>query len=97
MMRGKRLTVRSGVSVLRLRGMTFISLGCQKAPTTEAPPRMTVEEADVLVTSSIYTEWTASSAAWINSAIRAQIQGYLVKQDYKEGDFVRKGQILLSY
>ena len=64
MIRGKRLTVLSGVSVLLLIGMTFLSLGCQKTPTKEAPPTMTVEVSDVLVKDvPVYSEWTASTDA----------------------------------
>ncbi len=97
MVRGKRLTVFSRVSVLLLLGITLLSQGCRKTATKEAAPTMTVEVSDVLVKDvPIYSEWTASTDGFVNAAIRAQIQGYLIEQDYKEGDLVRKGQILFK-
>jgi membrane fusion protein (multidrug efflux system) len=32
----------------------------------------------------------------VNATIRAQVQGYLIKQNYREGDLVKKGQILFE-
>jgi len=32
----------------------------------------------------------------VNAVVRAQAQGYLIKQNYREGDFVRKRQILFE-
>ena len=34
----------------------------------------------------------ASTDGPVNATIRAQVQGYLIKQKYREGDFVYKGQ-----
>jgi membrane fusion protein (multidrug efflux system) len=44
----------------------------------------------------MYTEWIASTDGLVNATIRAQVQGYLIKQNYKEGDFVKKGQVLFE-
>jgi membrane fusion protein (multidrug efflux system) len=43
-----------------------------------------------------YSEWVASTDGLVNATIRAQVQGLLIKQNYKEGDFIRKGQILFE-
>jgi multidrug resistance efflux pump len=32
----------------------------------------------------------------VNAAIRAQVTGYLLTQNYSEGSFVRKGQLLFE-
>jgi membrane fusion protein (multidrug efflux system) len=32
----------------------------------------------------------------VNATIRAQVSGYLIKQNYKEGDFVKKDQVLFE-
>jgi membrane fusion protein (multidrug efflux system) len=32
----------------------------------------------------------------VNADVRAQVTGYLLRQDYQEGAFVRKGQLLFS-
>jgi len=40
----------------------------------------------------VISEWVGTLDGMVNAILRAQVQGYLVKQNYKEGDFVRKGQ-----
>jgi membrane fusion protein (multidrug efflux system) len=44
----------------------------------------------------IYSEWIASTDGAVNATIRAQVQGYLVAQRYREGDLVEQGQILFE-
>jgi membrane fusion protein (multidrug efflux system) len=44
----------------------------------------------------VYSEWIASTDGVVNATIRAQVQGYLVQQNYREGDLVRKGQLLFE-
>jgi membrane fusion protein (multidrug efflux system) len=44
----------------------------------------------------IYAEWVATLDGMVNATIKAQVQGYLLKQNYKEGDLVRKGQVLFE-
>jgi membrane fusion protein (multidrug efflux system) len=75
-----------------------VSVGCssssQGAKTAEplvvevAP----VEQKDV----PIYTEWIGTLDGVVNADIKAQVSGYLLKQDYTEGSFVQKGQLLFE-
>jgi membrane fusion protein (multidrug efflux system) len=51
-----------------------------------------VEQRDVPITS----EWVATLDGMVNADIKAQVRGYLLRQDYKEGAFVRKGQVLFE-
>ena len=44
----------------------------------------------------VYSEWIGTTDGMVNATIRAQVQGYLIKQNYREGDFVRRGQILFE-
>ncbi len=44
----------------------------------------------------IYQEWVATMDGLVNATILAQVQGYLIKQNYKEGDFVKKGTLLFE-
>ncbi len=41
-------------------------------------------------------EWVGTMDGSVNAVIRAQVQGYLVKQNYTEGQFVKKGQVLFE-
>lgn len=44
----------------------------------------------------IYMEWIGSLDGNVNAVIRPQVTGYLVKQNYREGDFVKQGQPLFE-
>lgn len=41
-------------------------------------------------------EWVGTADGLVNATIRAQVNGYLVRQDYREGDVVKKGQLLFE-
>lgn len=70
--------------------------GCSKAPPpAPAPVDVTVtavRREDVPVTD----EWVASLHGFVDAQIRAQVTGYLLRQDYREGAPVRKGALLFE-
>ena len=81
--------VLSAISVVGLAGCTRSE--AIKLPDTEvlvSPPR----QQDV----PIHNEWVASLDGYVNAEIRPQVSGYIVKQDYTEGSFVHKGQVLFE-
>src|SRR6201998_2529567 len=51
-----------------------------------------VEERDV----PVYGEWVGTLTGQVNADVKAQVTGYLLKRDYKEGSHVRKGQLLFE-
>src|ERR1700687_4219406 len=51
-----------------------------------------VEEKDV----PIYGEWIGTLDGLTNADVRAQVTGYILKQGYQEGAFVKKGQLLFE-
>ena len=53
---------------------------------------MTVSPERIVLT----TEWIATLDGLVNAQIRPQVNGYLVKRNYEEGAFVRKGQVLFQ-
>src|SRR6266478_5290306 len=62
---------------------------------TAAPPDVMVaqvEQKDV----PIYGEWIGTLDGFVNADVRAQVTGYLVRQNYKEGAFVNEGQLLFE-
>lgn len=66
----------------------------QQAPSpAPAPPTVEVSAA-VQRDVPVYREWVGTLDGMVNAEIRAQVTGYLVKQSYREGDLVRKGQLL---
>jgi membrane fusion protein (multidrug efflux system) len=44
----------------------------------------------------IYSEWVGTLEGLVNAQIRPQVTGYLLRQTYKEGAFVRKGELLFE-
>jgi RND family efflux transporter MFP subunit len=51
-----------------------------------------VEQKDV----PIYGEWIGTLDGLTNADVRAQVTGYIMKQAYQEGAFVKKGQLLFE-
>ena len=71
--------------------------GCKKEQKAGPPPVPDVEVFTVIQKNvPIYQEWVGTADGYVNATIRAQVQGYLIRQDYKEGDFVKKGQVLFE-
>jgi membrane fusion protein (multidrug efflux system) len=44
----------------------------------------------------IYGEWVGTLDGMVNATIMAQVTGYLLRQDYTEGAFVKQGQLLFE-
>src|ERR671923_3057156 len=72
------------------------SLGCGKSEQPQArPPEVAVarvEQRDV----PIPNEWVGTLEGLVNAQIRPQVTGYLLRQTYQEGSFVKKGQLLFE-
>jgi membrane fusion protein, multidrug efflux system len=88
----------ASVLMVMLFGAALLLLsGCKKGQGRETSSPLTVEVVDVIKKDvPVYSEWIASTDGSVNATIRAQIQGYLTEQNYKEGDLVKKGQILFE-
>jgi membrane fusion protein (multidrug efflux system) len=77
--------------ILVLTGCTRAAAGTQPPP----PPEVEVTEAqqkDI----PIQREWVGTLDGTVNAAIKAQVTGYLLTQNYSEGAFVTKGQLLFE-
>ena len=72
------------------------SLGCGKSEQPQArPPEVEVvrvEQKDV----PIWNEWVGTLEGFVNAQIKPQVTGYLLRQTYQEGSFVKKGQLLFE-
>ena len=78
-----------------LCGMLVV-VGCEKEKPVPPPPP-TVEVTTVTVQDvPIYKEWIGTLDGNVNAVIRPQVSGYLVKQNYREGEPVKKGQVLFE-
>jgi membrane fusion protein (multidrug efflux system) len=89
--RGKlaRLALAASLAVLA-------SAACKKAE-PPAPPPPEVEVAPVVQKDvSIFQEWIGTLDGFVNADIRPQIEGYLLKQNYREGFLVKAGETLFE-
>jgi len=78
--------------------LLFVIVGCSgtKAAGPSAPPP-TVEVTQVVQQDvAIPSEWVATLDGFVNAEIQPRVAGYLIKQDYKEGSVVKKGQVLFE-
>src|SRR5512139_1015237 len=83
-------------SMLTLLCATLFLTGCKKEQKAAPPPPVvevvTVTQKDV----PIYKEWVGALDGYVNAVIRPQVTGYLIKQNYREGEFVKKDQVLFE-
>ncbi len=85
------------VAAATLGGLSLllVAAGCEKkeAPPPPAPPEVTITEVAVRNV-PIYQDWVAQLNGPVNADITPKVQGYLLKQDYQNGFFVKTGQLL---
>jgi RND family efflux transporter MFP subunit len=73
------------------------SFGCREKQLTKSPPVPVVEVATVTQADvPVYHEWIGVLDGWVNAQIRAQVTGYLLTQNYREGDSIKKGDLLFK-
>ena len=75
--------------------MGLLFSGCKEKP----PPKPLLQVRVVTVTPRdvpIYQQWIGTLDGYPNAQIRAQVSGYLIRQDYAEGGAVKKGDLLFE-
>src|SRR6202789_699967 len=81
---------------LLLAAAGLMLAGCaEKAEATMGPPAVavaTVIEKDMPIVSN----WVATTDGFTNAQIQPQVSGYLIKQNYREGSEVHKGEVLFE-
>jgi membrane fusion protein, multidrug efflux system len=95
-LRLERLRLRLHVAPLLVFSLILALIGCQKSQqSTTSPPDVEVVEVlqkDV----PIWKEWIGTLDGLWNAQIRPQVTGYLLRQTYKDGAFVKKDQLLFE-
>src|ERR1700741_817491 len=93
---GTKNSKRLAAAVVGL--LTAVSAGCEgRVDSAPAPPVPKVEVTSVIQKDvPIEGEWVGTLAGYVNAQISPQVSGYLIRQDYKEGALVRKGQVLFE-
>ena len=81
--------------LLALFSSAMLGCGRTQAAAPPAPPEVRVApviQQDV----PVYSEWIATLDGYVNAQVRPQVSGYIVRQNYKEGSLVRKGDVLFE-
>src|SRR5579863_2457662 len=77
--------------------LLFFATHSGAKPPAPAPPPPVVEVAPVEQKDvPIYGEWIGTLAGQVNADVKAQVTGYLLTRNYKEGSYVTKGQLLFE-
>ncbi|MGB6688908.1 MAG: efflux RND transporter periplasmic adaptor subunit [Terracidiphilus sp.] len=95
LLNGVRLASMAAV-VLIVTGMLA---GCGNKNVTAAGPRPSMPVTVVQVAATdvpLAGEWVGTLDGFVNAQIQPQASGYLIKQNYKEGAEVAKGQVLFE-
>jgi membrane fusion protein (multidrug efflux system) len=98
-----RTTLQSAITLATVLSASSFGLlsGCKSGGAPQgmggAPGPLPVEvskavQQDVPMTG----EWVATTDGFVNAQIQPQVSGYLIRQDYKEGSQVQKGQVLFE-
>ena len=81
-----------------IAALAVAASGCKKSAQTAAPsgvPEVTVTpviQQDV----TTYADWVGTTQGFVNADIFPKISGYLLKQNYRDGDVVKAGQLLFE-
>jgi membrane fusion protein (multidrug efflux system) len=77
--------------------LIFFAARSGAKPTAQAPPPPVVEVAPVEQKDiPVYREWIGTLSGQVNADIKAQVTGYLLTRNYKEGSYVTKGELLFE-
>ncbi|BDU72663.1 efflux RND transporter periplasmic adaptor subunit [Mesoterricola silvestris] len=75
--------------------LALLLAGCSHSPRPAAPAQVgvvPVVQQDV----PLVREWIANLDGFVNAEIRPQVEGYVLRQAYREGSAVRRGQTLFE-
>jgi membrane fusion protein (multidrug efflux system) len=79
--------------------LPLMAAGCGRGNVHAAAPPLAPEVRVAPVIQQdvpVYSEWVATLDGYVNAEMRPQVSGYLIKQNYKEGSLVSKGQVLFE-
>jgi RND family efflux transporter MFP subunit len=95
MSRGRKIVI-GGILLVAVVTVAVLAMrpkhGAAGGPGSPDVEVVQVEQKDV----PIYGEWIGTLDGFTNADVRAQVTGYLMRQGYQEGAFVKKGQLLFQ-
>src|SRR6266704_4146109 len=92
-----KMTIHGDTRILILVVALRYLAGCKRKVDTHPPPPMIVEVIEVKGQDvPVYHDWIGTLEGLLNAQIRAQVTGYLLTQNYREGDPVKKSDLLFQ-
>ena len=97
-MHERKRSILTGLLLFSLvAGFALAMVGCGRTQAAAPTPPPEVRVAPVVEQDvPVYSEWVATLDGYVNAQVRPQVSGYIIKQNYKEGSLVRKGDILFE-
>jgi len=90
-------SVQCIVAGIFIAAIAVVPSGCGKTAPTAAPPVPEVTVTDVVQQDvTLYSDWVGTTQGFVNADIYPKISGYLLKQNYRDGDVVHAGQLLFQ-
>src|SRR6267154_536172 len=88
---------RRAIDVLLLGCLLLLLDGCDRSKAASVPAPPVVQVATVVQQDTpIYSEWVATLDGYVNAQIQPRVAGYIIRQNYKEGSVVGKGEVLFE-
>jgi len=96
--RRKRFISNPVAGLIVLTFVVTLGAGCERrVASAPAPAPPTVEVSPVIQKAvPLEGEWVGTLEGYVNAQIQPHVTGYLIRQDYQEGGFVRKDQVLFE-
>jgi RND family efflux transporter MFP subunit len=93
-----KLRIGAAVALVVIVAIVLITLSRGNSAAAVTPPPPPEVQVAVVVERDLPVrhEWIGTLNGLVNAAINAEVTGYLLRQDYAEGSFVHKGQLLFE-
>jgi len=91
-----RLDPRVSLAALLAAGALGVGVGCKKPPPPAPPPTTVLVAPAIKQDLALTAEAVGTLDGYVNAEIRARVKGFLKRQDYSDGAFVKTGQLLFT-
>lgn len=98
-LKNRSLAIAAPSAIVAAAALVYLSACSRDSAQT---PAKTPPPIDVIVSSvvqkdvPIYGDWVATLDGYVNANIQPQVSGYLVRQNYREGSLVHRGDVLFE-
>src|SRR4030088_751039 len=91
------LVPRARVGAVAMARLAVLPCACSNGAAAPPSPPATVAVVEVVAQDvPLRMTWVATLDGYVNAKIQPQVTGYLVRQSYIEGSYVKKGDVLFE-